>query len=175
MKIIPEYSLEKIEATLRNLSYIAEFLNDASLSEDDRKDRIVCFLGLALRDFTKAVSSLTQTEWTGDEAALFISEPVKGLEKLLVKYGRLSATKEDRIRALEIHLAEQCQQFLEIADRAPARTQLHELLRRYPTANPIIESLRDELEKVHQGQNAWNEFRIEAMRGVSELRKQLQG
>ncbi len=163
------YLLEKAVYALRPLADIAQSLKEGTHSEEELKDFVEYQLHYAIFNLTKIASSVTETQWTTNDAATIFADPIDGLETLLVKYGWLKSTSRQQESEKLNNFLLRSVQLLNDPNRAPARTLLHELIDTVELKYPEINRMSAGLERVHMGELSWDDFRSNALVEVSAL------
>jgi hypothetical protein len=114
------------------------------------------YLSLALWDITKIASVSAGVEWHPEDRDTILREVNNGLEKLLVRYGEISETTNDKARKL----ATQVLRYSELP-RGEGRTRIHEILMESELSHPVIRELKDLIEPVTMGEKDRTIFQYE--------------
>ena len=157
MKYDKSYALEKASHSLRSLSSIAEEVSRSELNPS-QQERLLFPLSIALWNITKALSCITETEWSINDPDLVLHKHEEGLQELLVKYGVMDGSQTNRYQRFAV-----AKRLLDLTrlDRGDARTLCHEVLLTAPKEQPFIK-LAECLEEVTMCSRDWNQFRATA-------------
>lgn len=155
-----EKALNVVEALAR--------LVDAQKSNKTASPEIVSNnLYAALWDATKLLSFSCGAKWSPSDRDVIFEDGIDGLEKVKIRYG-LPSSVLSRIESTKTLIVLSSE--LLVSERSVNRTSLHELLDKYGhLTHPILESVRDKLEKVTMGEMEWQTFTTLALEELKEL------
>ncbi len=155
------YILEKATKVLWDLVALVNELEATKTTDEQVLEAVHNNVYSALWDVTKIASAASETEWYPEDRDLVLRERRAGVEKLLVRYGWISETTEQKMTR---EIAEFAQRVLEVAklSRGDGRTQIHQEINSCNLSFPALQQLSSSIEAVTMGDKSWESFQLEA-------------
>ena len=168
---------EKAEFSLVSIVRAIDKIRETKELEEETKESILSELSTAVFNISKLLSFSCGAHWDTSDPDIIFIEGYTGLEKVMVKYGMLEETTEDRkpkeikrslpdFQALLVNL----QTLLE-GPRNPNRTLLHEFLVKIEFKHPLLDEIKESLEQVTMGEIEWSSFVEKTEESIKHLRK----
>ena len=165
---------EKAQHVLQFMVYLYEDFRERDDLPEQFIEDFMFYLYPILSDSTKILSFSSGAEWSTEDRALILDEGRPGLEKVLVRYGLLHETTEEKtkhelpssingfVSGLEELLA---------GTKDPSRTLINELLSTTRINEPILDKIEKLTENINMGELPWEEYVDSANLLLEELKK----
>lgn len=163
---------EKAEHSLASIARALDEARSLVVRDGIEKDFLFMNFSFSIWDASKLLAFSCGAEWNPSDADIIFEQGYAGFEKVLVRYGLLNETSEDKRRKLRENFIHQLEILLD-GDRTPNRTLLHELIAKNDLKHPKIDKLSDMLEKVTMGEVTWDVFVEDGRAYINEIRKEL--
>ncbi len=163
---------EKAEHSLASIARALDEARSLVVRDGVEKEILLMNFSFAIWDASKLLAFSCGADWNPSDPEIIFEQGYAGFEKVLVRYGLLDETSEDKQRKLRENFIHQLEILLD-GDRTPNRTLLHELIAKKDLRHPKLDRLSDMLEKVTMGEMAWAVFVENGRAYVKELREEL--
>ena len=137
------------------------------LSGNSNESECLDNLSRALYDATKLMAEFNNADWDPADRDIVVERGYAGFEELLVKYGMLKETTEEKKRNQIMAAVNEMRQLLE-GNRAPNRTLIHEILGPLPD-DPWIAMLKALTEQVSIDQLQWEGYQELAKDALKQI------
>lgn len=155
----------KAQSILKNLLELQAYFNGRRDLPNGVKDELRWWLNLSYGDVTKILSFCSGKEWSTRDVSLMLNKGSVGLEEVLVKYGLLKETSEQKQQRESI---ERTPEFVEFANRlwtlvhlpprGDARTLLNKLLDEQKIKHPLYDEASRLIDEVNLGNMLWDDY-----------------
>lgn len=147
---------EKAENTVRSLVLTVKQVKALDIDEVV-KQALLNNLQYAIYNASKILAFSAGADWENSDPQCLFDEGNIGLEKVLLRYDLLSKSK---LRPTILEKPELIRRItnLLLEPKESARTSLHELFSSISNSSPMLEKLKDELERVTFGEATWDTF-----------------
>jgi len=148
---------EKSQSLLEKVTLLYDDLRKRDDLPEGLMNDLESYLYLVFENSTKILSFASGAEWQARDRDTIIEQGTSGLEEVLVKYGLLDETSEDkRTRKIQAFVKK-----FKVLVHEPgyiARTRIHEMLVKEGFEDPTTNEISDLIEKVTMGELPWEEF-----------------
>ena len=148
---------EKAEHSLASLARTLEQVREVREMSQTMKDSLLQELWFAVSDTSKLLAFSCGAEWDPSDADTVFEQGYLGLERVMVRYGMLQETSQDRQRKRLEQFLSRLETLLE-GPRAPNRTMIHEALAGTPLQHPLLDEFGSLIESVSMGEMQWDAF-----------------
>ncbi len=148
---------EKSQSLLEQVTLLYDDLRKRDDLPEGLMNDLESYLYLVFENSTKILSFASGAEWQARDRDTIIEQGTSGLEEVLVKYGLLDETSEDkRTRKIQAFVKK-----FKVLVHEPghiARTRIHEMLVKEGFEDPATNEISGLIEKVTMGELPWEEF-----------------
>lgn len=161
---------EKAEHSLASIAHTVDQVRPNGELGKKAKESILSELSYAVWDASKLLAFSCGAIWEVSDSDIIFTEGYAGLEKVMVRYGLLQETTEDKKQKHNAQFLSRLQILLE-GQRDPNRTLLHEHLAGTDIKHAILDDIANLLEKVTMGEMEWVFFVEKAKELAKRLRE----
>ncbi len=152
---------EKSQYILEGLVAIYEDFRKKDNLPNDLMDILTTYLSGIFYDATKILSFASGGEWSISDRSIIIEKGKKGLEEVLVSYGLLEETTEEKTKRQTFEKVENLVNKLKELLKEPryeARPRIHKLLLKEGFDDTIVNQISDLTEDVTMGELPWDRY-----------------
>ncbi len=152
-----DWLIEKSKAVLTETTLLYESLGKSEELSEELISGLEKHFGYIFRNTTKVLAFACGSDWDAEDGQLIVNSGKAGLEQVLVKYGLIEETTEDK-RKGEIHAFLRKLKPLIYESMQVIRDNTRQILSEAELGSDATEKIIDLLGQVSKGKLKWDEF-----------------